>query len=83
MALQAFGDSGGHVAVGDVALRHYVTVTETATVADVASRLRATGALVALVTRNPGAVAASDVIGVITRHHLGDAVSEAPDLFGA
>jgi CIC family chloride channel protein len=83
MALQAFGDSGGGATVGDVALRQYVMVTETATVADVAGRLRATGSVVALVTRNVGAIAASDVTGVITRYQLGDAVSEAADLFGA
>jgi CIC family chloride channel protein len=83
MALQAFGESGGDVPVGGIALHAYVVVPERATVGEVAGRLRATGSVAALVSRNDGSVAAADVTGLITRHQLGDAVSQAADLFGA
>jgi CIC family chloride channel protein len=82
MALQAFGDAGGAVTLGEVALHHYVTVADTATLAEVAARLRATGSVVALVTRDSEVVTAHNVMGVITRHQVGEAVSEASDLFG-
>jgi CIC family chloride channel protein len=81
MALQAFGDAGGDVTLGELALRHYVTVADTATLAEVAARLRADGSVVALVTRDAGVATAHDVLGVITRHQVGEAVSEAADLF--
>jgi CIC family chloride channel protein len=83
MALQAFGETAGEISLGEVALRRFVTVADTATVADVAGRLRASGAVVALVARGAEVVAARDVMGVITRHQVGEAVSEAADLFGS
>ncbi|HXJ79416.1 MAG TPA: chloride channel protein, partial [Candidatus Methylomirabilis sp.] len=82
MAFPAFGDSGTSATIADVALRQYVMVSETATVADVAGRLRATGSVVALVTRNTGDTAVANVAGLVSRHQLGDAMSEAADQFG-
>jgi len=83
MALQAFGEAAGAISLGEIALHQFVTVAGTATLADVAGRLRASGTVVALVVRSAGVVAARDVMGVVTRHQVGEAMSEAADLFGS
>jgi CIC family chloride channel protein len=83
MALRAFREVGADATLGEVVPRQFVTVAENVPLADVAGRLRATGAVAALVTRGAGAVTASDVKGVITRHQVGEALSEAADMFGS
>jgi hypothetical protein len=57
-------------------------VTEDATVASLASRLRTSGAMVALVVHGDLAVTAPTVTGIVTRHQLGETLSQAADLLG-
>ncbi|HKW92519.1 MAG TPA: chloride channel protein [Methylomirabilota bacterium] len=82
MALQGFGDPASHATVGEIALRRYATVTETTTLAEVASRLHGSGSVAALVVAGDQIVTARSVVGVISREHLGDVLSQASDLFG-
>lgn len=82
MALRAFAATDHHFTVGEIALHHYVMVREDTTVLSVASRLRASGAIVAVVVHGDITTAAPVVTGVVTRHQLGDALSQAAELYG-
>ena len=62
--------------------RSHFMVTEDATVASVASRLRMGRAMVALVVHGDLAVTGPTVTGIVTRHQLGETLSQAADLFG-
>ena len=57
-------------------------MTEDATVASVASRLRMGRAMVALVVHGDLAVTGPTVTGIVTRHQLGETLSQAADLLG-
>jgi hypothetical protein len=57
-------------------------VPEDATVLSVASRLRTSGAIVALVVQGDLTAAAPAVSGVVTRQQLGDALFQAVELYG-
>ena len=65
----------------DLADRRFIFVGEDARLLQVMNRMRAAGAVAALVTANPNASAAADVRGVIGKPQIADAVVSGMELF--
>jgi CIC family chloride channel protein len=80
-ALGALTQHGETLTLGEVANRDYVTVAEEASLFDVIARLHSNHASIALVTCSQEAVSAGDVKGLITKHHIGDSMAQAIELF--
>jgi CIC family chloride channel protein len=62
--------------LGDVANRNFATVREDDVVFDVIRRIDRKDAIMAVVVRGPGIPHAEDVVGVISKEHVADAVAE-------
>jgi CIC family chloride channel protein len=62
--------------LGDVANRNFATVREDDVVFDVIRRIDRKHAIMAVVVRGPGIPHAEDVVGVISKEHVADAVAE-------
>jgi CIC family chloride channel protein len=74
--------AGFVIANPDGSPKEYVTVREVASVWDVVVKMRANDASAALVTSTDGEFAPADVIGVITRKDIMDALADDMELFG-
>jgi CIC family chloride channel protein len=81
LALKTMTDRGGTVAIGDVAHGDYVEVSPGAKVFDIVEMLRAEDAIVALVVNKRGDSSVQNVIGIIDKDRIVDAMEEAFDLF--
>jgi CIC family chloride channel protein len=62
--------------LGDVANRNFATVREEDVVFDVIRRIARKDAIMAVVVRGPGIPHAEDIVGVISKEHVADAVAE-------
>jgi CIC family chloride channel protein len=75
-------ESSDAVTVGEVADRKYTIARQDDVVFDVIRRMTRHGAATAVVTRARGRPRAGDVIGVITKEHIADAVAESIRPYG-
>jgi hypothetical protein len=82
MALRALLTPTPKATVGELASKNYVMAIESATLGEIAALLHASAAPVALVIRAGGDRSAGDVLGMITRGRLADALLETTELFG-
>ena len=82
-ALQPCGQPGKPVTLADLADRSFVTVGEDMPLFDVMTRLRATGASVALVTDGTDKVSGVGVRGLITKQQIANVVIDGMELFSA
>jgi CIC family chloride channel protein len=69
------------VTLGDIADKHYVTVADETTLFDVMDLMRLGEVAVAMVTHNPASTAAGSVKGLITKHQIGDTMSQSVELY--
>jgi CIC family chloride channel protein len=81
VALGALNQTGEMVTLGEVASRDYITLAQDATLFDVIAGMRANHVSVALVTRDGEATTADDVLGLITKCQIGDAMEQAIEIF--
>ncbi len=70
------------MSLGEVADRNYTIAREDDVVFDVIRRMTRHGAAIAVVTRGRGRPRAGDVIGVISKEHIADAVAESIKPYG-
>jgi CIC family chloride channel protein len=82
MALRALSKPTPKATVGELASKNYVTAMESAPLGEVAALLHPSAAPVALVVRAGREGNAGDVLGMLTRGRLADALFETTELFG-
>jgi CIC family chloride channel protein len=80
-ALGALNQSGETITLGEVACQEYITLAQDATLFDVIAGMSANHVTVALVTRDVEATTADNVLGLITKCQIGDAMEQAIELF--
>jgi CIC family chloride channel protein len=69
--------SAGDVTMGTLAQRNFTVVRSTTMMFDVIARLRRRDAVMAVVVRSRGLPRADDVVGVITKEHIADEVTNS------
>lgn len=76
------GDSSGFVdGVRQIASKAYIVAAEDTPLFDLLAAMRARNASVALIARREGAVAVSDIRGVITKRHVAQVLADVVELF--
>jgi CIC family chloride channel protein len=80
-ALGALNQSGETITLGEVASQDYITLAQDATLFDVIAGMRANHVSVALVTCDVEAATADNVLGLITKCQIGDAMEQAIEVF--
>lgn len=80
-ALGALNQTGETITLGEVASQDYITLAQDATLFDVIARMRAHHVSVALITRDGEATTAGNVLGLITKCQIGDAMEQAIEVF--
>jgi CIC family chloride channel protein len=81
LALKTMTERGGEVAVGDVVHNDYVEVSAGTKVFDIVEMLRAQNSVVALIVNNQGDSSIGNIIGIVDKDRIVDAMEEAFDLF--
>jgi predicted transcriptional regulator len=71
----------GTTIVGEIAAQDYITVTKDTTLLEIVARIRAERASMVLVIPTVGAVSADQVVGLITKEQIADALAETAELF--
>ena len=71
----------GAATVGEIAAQDYITVTKDTTLLEIVARMRAERASMVLVIPTIGAVSADQVVGLITKEQIADALAETAELF--
>jgi predicted transcriptional regulator len=71
----------GTTIVGEIAAQDYITVTKDTTLLEIVARIRAERASMVLVIPTVGTVSADQVVGLITKEQIADALAETAELF--
>jgi CIC family chloride channel protein len=67
--------------LGDIKSKDFVSVSEGATLSEVLEKMRYSNTSIALVTCGQSVVSMDDVKGLITKQHIGEAMTDGLDLF--
>jgi CIC family chloride channel protein len=80
-ALRMLGRDRGTITVGEIANKNFVTVAEEITLFDLIAKMRANRSSIALVTNHPETLSSENVKGLITKHHIGEAMAQATEIY--
>ena len=78
---RSFEQSDRMITLGDIKSEDFVSVSEEATLLEILERMRYSNTSIALVTDGQSVVSTDSVKGLITRQHIGDAMTDGLDLF--
>ena len=81
MLLEATCGRPGEKTLGQIAVGHYVTVSDQTSLLDVLAKMRMTGAFIALVLPEGAESTAGSIEGVVTKQGIADSLADVTELF--
>lgn len=81
VALRTPDQAGSATTLGDIKSKDFVSVSEGAALSEVLEKMRYSNTSIDLVTDGKSVVSMDGVKGLITKQHIGDAMTDGLDLF--